>query len=324
MLKCKRLVHDLETRPVFFPLMSFSFEMLSAFVRVADKLGVSTAATELGISKSLVSKRVAQLEAALGVTLFSRSSHRIALTSAGEAYLEFAQRALAEVKSGQERLHELRVSLSGKIRVTAPVSWGQRVLAKHLPEFLLAHPAVELELHLADRMMDIATERIDLALRWSDGAVKPGLAAEPLIAIAWMLAAAPNYLARHGTPKHPHEIAAHHGLGYWRENADDAWVLSPVDATATAASSVAVRINSRYHANNTDAVTEAALAGLGIALMPDYLCTEDIAAGRLIRVLPTWIAQTRYGPGITVVAAPERLRLARNQALLAFLRLHLG
>ena len=227
--------------------MSFSFELLSAFLHVADKLGVSAAATELGISKSLVSKRVAQLEATLGVTLFSRSSHRIALTSAGEAYLPFARRALAEVKSGQERLHELRVSVSGHIRVTAPVSWGQRVLAKHIPGFLLAHPAVEVELHLADRMMEIATERVDVALRWTDGAVKPGLASEPLIAIAWVLAASPKYLATHGTPTHPNEIAAHHCLAYWRENSDDAWVLAPVAVieSAESAESGAIGVSAR-------------------------------------------------------------------------------
>lgn len=305
--------------------MSFSFEMLAAFVQVTDTLGVSTAATELGISKSLVSKRIAQLEGVLGVTLFSRSSHRIALTSAGDAYLPFARRALAEAKNGRERLHELRVSLTGNIRVTAPVSWGQRVLAKHLPGFLLAHPAVEVELHLVDRMMDIATERIDLALRWSDGPVKPGLAAEPLVAIAWLLAASPGYLAAHGTPAQPHEIAAHHCLGYWRENSDDAWVVSPLDdAAGSGSSAVAVRIHSRYHANNTDAVTEAALAGLGIALLPDYLCSDDIHSGRLVRVLPSWVPQTKYGIGITAVAAPERLHLARNQALLVHLRQHLG
>lgn len=299
--------------------MSFSIEMLTTFVHVADKLSVSATALELGIGKSLVSKRVAQLEGVLGATLFSRSTHRIALTSAGEAYLEFARRALAEVSNGHERLRDLRLSLSGQIRVTAPVSWGQRVLAKHLPKFLQAHPALEVELHLADRVMDIATERIDIALRWTHIPVKPGLSTERLVPIAWVLAAAPSYLATFGAPLAPDQIASHHCVGYWRENSDDAWTLLPVDADA-GEQSVEVRVKSRYHANNPEAVTEAALAGLGIALLPDYLCADDIAKGHLLRVLPNWVPQTKYGAGITAVAAPEKLRLARNQALLAFLK----
>ncbi len=299
--------------------MTFSIEMLRAFVQVADTLSVSASALELGIGKSVVSKRIAQLETALEATLFSRSSHRVALTSAGDVYLEFARRALAEVSSGQERLLDLRQTLAGQIRVTAPVSWGQHVLARHLPRFLLAHPAVHVELHLADRMMDIATERIDIALRWSHDSVKPGLSAELLVPIAWVLVASPSYLSAFGTPTQPQQITEHHCLGYWRENSDDAWTLLPAQPTA-GEQPVCVRVTSRYHANNPEAVTEAALAGLGIALLPHYLCDQALASSRLVRVLPSWVPQTKYGAGITAVASPERMRLARNQALLAFLQ----
>lgn len=299
--------------------MSFSIEILTAFVHVADRLSVSAAAAELDIGKSLVSKRIAQLEASLGVTLFSRTSQRVALTPAGEAYLEYARRALAEVSNGRERLRDLRLALSGQIRITAPVSWGQRVLAKRLPGFLHAHPAVEIELHLADRMLDVASERFDIALRWTNTRVKAGLTAELLVPIGWVLAASPVYLASAGLPLQPQDLGRHSCLAYWREKSDDAWILAPSGPVAGEPRSH-VQIRSRYHANNPEAVTEAALAGLGIALLPDYLCEEEIADSRLMRVLADWVPRTKYGEGISAVVPPERMRLARNQALLAYLR----
>ena len=293
--------------------MAISTDMLTAFVRVAEHRSVSAAGADLGVCKSVVSKRIAQLEAAVKATLFSRSTRKIALTPAGEAYLEFARRALAEVASAQERLRELRAELTGQIRLTAPVSWGQRVLAKRVPEFLRLHPGVEIELLLSDRVMDIAYERIDLALRWTAFA-SPGLTTVAVAEIEWVIAAAPGYLAAAGIPLAPAELGGHSCMCYWRESSDDAWLL------ASGAQREQVRVRGRYHANNPEAVCDAALGGLGIALLPRYLCDDALADGRLVHVLPAWTPQTKFGTVITAVATPERMRSARNQALLAFLR----
>lgn len=292
---------------------AISTDMLHAFVQVADHLSVSTAAVDLGLGKSVVSKRIAQLEGAVQATLFSRSTRRIALTPAGEAYLDYARRALQEMHDAEERLRDLRAQLSGEIRLTAPVSWGQRVLAPRLPAFLALHPGIEIDLQLGDRMMDIAYERIDLALRWSNAPVHD-LCAEPVASVEWLVTAAPAYLAAAGTPQQPEDLAQHPCLSYWRASSDDAWVLAAEGAQR------AVRVRSRYHVNHPEAVADAALAGLGIALLPDYLCRDALADGRLQRLLPDWTPQTRYGTRITAVATPERLRLARNRALLAYLR----
>lgn len=297
--------------------MAISTDMLAAFVKVAETLSVSAAAAELGVGKSVVSKRVAQLEGAVRATLFARSTRRVALTPAGEAYLAFARRALVEVQAAEERLRDLRAELTGQIRLTAPVSWGQRVLAKRLPEFLRQHPAIELDLRLADRVMDVAYERIDVALRWSSAA-PPDLAAVPVASVEWLLAAEPAYLARAGTPAAPADLAGHHCLCYWRESSDDAWTL----VRGTQCERVQVR--GRYHVDNPEAVADAALAGLGVALLPGYLCDEALAGGRLVRVLPGWTPQTKFGTRITALATPERLRLARNRALVDFLRRQLG
>ncbi|MGY0194238.1 LysR family transcriptional regulator [Leptothrix sp. BB-4] len=291
--------------------------MLAAFLKVADSASVSRAARELDVGKSVVSKRVAQLEAQVGATLFARSTRRIALTPAGEAYADFARRALAEMAAGEERLRALRSELTGRIRLSATVSWGQRVLAGKLPEFLRLHPAIELELQLADRLVDVAYERIDIALRWSTTPPQ-GLACEPVAVVGWSIVATPAYLADAGTPQRPEDLARHSCLSYWREASDDLWTLAQAGAMAQ------VRVRGRYHVDNPEAVAEAALAGLGIALLPDYLCQSGLADGRLQRVLPGWTPQTKFGSLISAVSTAERLRLPRNQVLLGFLKQQLG
>jgi DNA-binding transcriptional LysR family regulator len=297
--------------------MAVSSDMLAAFLKVVDSASVSRAAQELGVGKGAVSKRVAQLEQLVGATLFARSTRRIALTPAGEAYAEFARRALAEMAAGEERLRALRSELTGRIRVSATVSWGQRVLAAQLPTFLRLHPAIEVDLQLADRLVDVAYERIDLALRWSTTPPQ-GLLCEPLAVVGWQVVAAPGYLAEAGTPLAPDDLAAHSCLSYWREASDDLWVLAQAGQLAR------VRVHGRYHVDNPEAVAEAAIAGLGIALLPDYLCQDALADGRLLRVLPGWSPQTKFGSLISAVSTAERMRLPRNQTLLRFLRQQLG
>jgi DNA-binding transcriptional LysR family regulator len=297
--------------------MTLSTDMLATFVKVADKLSVSAAANELDISKGVVSKRIAQLEQALSATLFSRSTRRIALTPAGETYLGFARQALHALGDADERLRDLRQELSGQIRITAPGSWGQKVLASLIPEFLARHPAIEIELQLNDRMMDIAFERIDIALRMTATAT-PDLVVTPVARLDWVICAAPSHLASAGTPTAPADLKHHPCMSYWRESSDDAWQLVQGEQVQT------VRVHSRYHANNADAVACAAVAGLGVALLPLYVCEDELAAGRLVRLLPDWTPMTKFGTRITAVSTPERMQLLRNRALLAYLRERLG
>ena len=291
--------------------------MLAAFVKVVDCVSVSRAAHDLGVSKSVVSKRVAQLEQLVGATLFARSTRRIALTPAGEAYADHARRALAEMSSGEERLRALRSELTGRIRLSATVSWGQRVLAVKLPEFLRLHPAIEVELQLADRIVDVAYERVDIALRWSSTST-PGLLSDPVAVVGWALVAAPAYLASAGLPLFPADLTGHECLCYWREASDDLWMLACDGEVAR------VRVHSRYHVDNPEAVTEAAIAGLGIAMLPDYLCQDGLADGGLVRVLPGWTPQSKFGSMISAVSTAERMRLQRNRVLLGFLRQQLA
>lgn len=293
--------------------MNVSSDLLMTFVKVAEHLGVSAAADDLGVSKSVVSKRVAQLEHAVQATLFARSTRRIALTPAGETYLGFARLALRSLSDADESLRDLRQALSGQIRITAPESWGQKVLGALLPEFLMRHPGIDIELLLEDRLMDIAYERVDIALRMNSSAA-PGLVVSPVARLDSVICAAPAYLASNGTPSDPVDLTLHPCMSYWREAADDAWLLMRADESQT------VRVRGRYHANNAEAVASAAMAGLGVALLPAYCCEDDLAAGRLVRVLADWTPVTKFGMHINAVATPDRMRLKRNRALLDYLR----
>ena len=297
--------------------MNLSIDMLTAFVGVAERLSVTAAAQDLGLTKSVLSKRLAQLEHTLGATLLARSTRKISLTPAGLLYLEHARRLLADATTASEAVRGLRTTLAGSIRVTAPVNWGHRVVGRLLPEFLALHPALEIELLLEDRLIDLAAEGIDLALRMSARRT-PDLVMIPLTRLDMVMCAAPSYLAAAGTPRTPEELASHLCLTYWRNVRNDRWNLLDENRRVT------LRVTSRYRANHPEAVSDAAAAGLGIALLPLVFVAQDLAEGRLVQVLPTWSAETEFGDTVSVVALPDRLRLGRNQALLGFLKARLG
>lgn len=297
-----------------------STDMLAAFLKVAECRSVSQAAVSLDVAKSLISKRIAQLEERLETTLFSRSTRKVALTPAGETYVEYAKRALAEVSDGMERVRSLRTELSGTLRLTAPVSWGQRVLAKHLPEFLKMHPSLEIDLMLNDRMMDMATERIDVALRWSSHSHHERHGT-PLTEIKWFLTAAPAYIAQYGLPAEPVELNDHACLYYRRDNTDDHWTLqNKLAAKQSTPSSVEVNVSGRYRVDNPEAVLESATAGMGIALLPDYLCVQAIEKGNLVKVLTPWTPLTKFGTHIVALCPPDRKKISRNQTLIDYLQ----
>ena len=294
-------------------------DMLAAFLKVAELGGVSRAADALGVTKSQVSKRVALLEHTIQATLFSRSTRRVVLTPAGEVYREFAQRAVDEMSAGVERLRSMRSELVGSIRLTAPVSWGQHVLSRWLPDFLRMHPGIDIELQLTDRRLDLARERIDIALRWSTTQA-PELLWKPVARVGWVLAASPAYLTAAGMPATPADLAHHTCLAYWREKSDDAWLLvAQQPMSEPCDEQVQITVKSRYHVDNPEAVLHAALAGIGIALLPDYVCSREFDDGQLLRVLPEWTPHTKFGNQIVAIATPERMNLSRNRAFLDFL-----
>jgi DNA-binding transcriptional LysR family regulator len=231
---------------------------------------------------------------------------------------------LNEIAGGLERVRALKSELTGSLRLTAPVSWGQRVLARHLSSFLKLHPAVEIELMLSDRIMDLAAERIDIAFRWSATATGE-LKNTPIISVPWLLTAAPEYLTAHDMPLTPSELSSHNCLYYRRDSSDDNWVLTSHHVQPEAVQEkIPVRVSTRYAVDNAEAVLDAAVAGLGIALLPDYLSEKALREGSLVRVLPEWTPLTKFGSHIVALITPERMNFSRNNILLDYLLTAIG
>jgi len=173
---------------------------------------------------------------------------------------------------------------------------------------------------LNDRMMDMATERIDVALRWSSHSHHERHGT-PLTETKWFLTAAPAYIAQYGLPAEPVELNDHACLYYRRDNTDDHWTLQHnLASKQSAPRNVEVNVGGRYRVDNPEAVLESATAGIGIALLPDYLCVQAIEKGILVKVLTPWTPLTKFGTHIVAMCPPDRRKISRNQALIDYLQ----
>lgn len=290
-------------------------EAMAIFATVVEHRGMAAAAAALGLSPPTVSKALARLEARVGAPLFLRTSRRLTLTAAGRALAERAARMLAEAEAAEAALIEQSATPRGPVRLTAPMSYGVRAVAPLLPAFMAHYPAVTIDLHLSDATVDLVAEAFDLALRI--GALPDSsLRARRLRGVERVTVAAPAYLDRHGRPAHPHDLEAHACFGYAYLQTRDVWTF--VDA---AGETVTVRPSGPLTVNNAEAAMPALLAGLGIAVMPDFVCEEALAAGTLERVLPDW---ERAPVGLYLVSPPTTARPERIRLLSAFLAQSLG
>ena len=283
-------------------------EAWAVFACVAEHQSFSGAADAIGLSKATVSKAVARLEAQLGATLFHRTSRRLALSETGRALVPHAQAMLAEARAAEERAQDGARALAGRVRLSAPMSFGLLEVAPAIADFLALHPGIEIELALSDALVDIVAEGFDIALRIGS-LPDSSLRARRLRPVAVQVVAAPAYLARHGRPTHPAQLAEHRLLGY--SNAAGPWLFR--DGTGA---EVAVRCAGPLNANSGDALLPALRAGLGIALLPDVIIAQDLAAGSVVPLLEAW----RPPPiALHLVTPPGSLRPARVEALIAFL-----
>jgi DNA-binding transcriptional LysR family regulator len=249
---------------------------LETFVAVADAGGVSGAARRLGLPKSIVSRRLSRLESELGAQLLTRTTRGAALTEAGATFREHAARVVAELEAARDSLSpdgELR----GLLRIAAPLSFGATHLAPLIADFAVRHPQLQITTAYGDRFVDLVREGFDLAIRlgWLPDS---SLVARRIGPVTGRLVATPDYVKAHGAPASLDDIAKHpalmQGTEIWRvRDGDQVITLHP---------------QGRFKADNGQALVSAVLAGLGIAMLPDFLIDEYIASGVLITLLPQY------------------------------------
>ncbi len=290
-------------------------EGLAIFAKVVETRSFAGAATELGLSKATVSKAISRVEARLGARLFNRTSRRFALTDAGRQLSERAARILAEGEAAENEALAQSATPRGLVRLAVPMSFGLTRVAPLLPEFLAAYPEISVDLHLSDATVDLVGDGFDAALRI---AVLPdsSLVARRLCGVARYTVAAPPYLERHGRPSHPLDLATHRCLGYAYLATPDVWHF-----TNAAGEQASVRPGGPLRANNGDALMPALLAGIGIAVLPDFIVREALADGRLEAILTDWSLPQGALHLVMPSAGP---RPARVEALVAFLTRHLS
>lgn len=245
----------------------------------------TAAATRLGVSKASMSQRIAELERAAGVTLVRRTTRSVRLTEAGQRLVDDTRAPFEQIAHSFSGVRDLADVPRGVLRVTAPVALARQQLVPHLAGFLRLHAEIRIELELSDRLSSLATEGFDLAIRHS--AAPPDThVAWPLCSTRSLLVASRAYLRRRGTPTEPAALTAHDCLHYPRAQDAPAWTFE--HAGAAGPERVTVPITGPLAANNSEALRDAAQAGLGIALLPDFSAQSGLQSGKLVEVLPDW------------------------------------
>jgi DNA-binding transcriptional LysR family regulator len=274
-------------------------EDLRTFVEVADAGGVSAAALRLGISKSIVSRRLIRLESELGVQLLARSTRGSSLTEAGVTFRDHAARASAEIEMAEETiLHDCE--LRGRLRVAVPLSSGPIHFAPVLADMARHHPQLQIDAAYSDRFIDLIGDGFDCAIRV--GALRDSnLIAKRVGQIYGKLVASPNYIAEHGAPETPDELSTHQAL-----IGNETWRFMDGERIVTA------QPQGRFKADNSNSLACAAVAGLGVAYLPDCVTHEHLASGALVEIM------TRYPlpAGVVHVVRPNSPHPARKVRVL--------
>ncbi|MDK6076490.1 LysR family transcriptional regulator [Massilia varians] len=261
--------------------MSDRFEEMRVFAAVVEAGGFTAAAARLGMSKAAVSRHVAELEERLGVRLLHRTTRRLSTTAEGELFHARCRELLDRLEEAEAELGSGSTTAQGVARINVPLSFGLMHLAPLWPRLLERHPGLELDVSLSDRVVDLVDEGYDLAVRIgqlpASSLVSRRLASTRLVACA-----APAYLAAHGAPARPAELARHAVIGYSLFASGDTWSFSGPAGEET------VKVQPRMRTNNGDTCRAAALAGQGIILQPSFMVGADLAEGRLVELMPGW------------------------------------
>ena len=249
------------------------------FVDVVNSGSFSAAADKIGLSRAQVSKSVMQLERYLGTRLLNRTTRSISLTEPGRIYFERSSELLDEINEIETVVANKSGETRGRLTLSAPTSFGIFQLQDAIPAYLERYPEVQISLSLADRFIDVVAEGFDLVIRIAE-LEDSSLVARRLAPCKRILCATPSYLEKHGTPQVPQDLAIHHCLVYSNELKPDTWRLQGPDGNED------VKVNGPFCADNGDILRAAAVAGLGVTLLPTFIVGTDLRSGKLRQILP--------------------------------------
>ncbi|BFT62925.1 LysR substrate-binding domain-containing protein [Pseudomonas moorei] len=254
---------------------------------LAEQGTYTATAIRLGVSKSAVSHRIVELEKATGLSLVQRTTRSVRLTDAGNALVRDVRSAYEQIARSFSDVRDSAGVARGLLRLTAPVAFARQQLVPVLAGFLNEHPEVRVQLDVSDQISSIATEGFDLAVRHSNQ-IPDTHVAWKLCATHSVLVATRSYLDRFGEPQHPEDLIGHNCLYYPRGNDTPAWAFETTGPSPVEEKRLTVPIKGTFATNNSEALRDAALTDLGIALLPDFSAQAGLKSGRLVQVLPAW------------------------------------
>ena len=256
---------------------------MQAFVTVVESGSLTAAADQLDTSSAAISRQLAALEQHLGARLLHRTTRRLSLSDSGQEFFTRAQQILIDIAETEAALSQHTIKPTGLLRVSAPLSFGVSKLSKWLPEFIKRYPELRIDIDLTDRVVDLASDGIDVAVRIARSPASTNVIARKIAPIGIKVCASPGYLARHGRPTHPTELINHKSLSYSYLSSGDTWHFHDADRREAT-----IRVQASVHANNGDLLREMALADVGIIMQPTFIVADDLASGKLERLLPDW------------------------------------
>ncbi|RFU44594.1 LysR family transcriptional regulator [Paraburkholderia sp. DHOC27] len=285
------------------------FDDMRIFVATVDARNFTTAANRLSLSKQFVSRRVMALEESLGVRLLIRNTRKLAVTDLGQEFYERARRILGEVAEAEQAMSLRRATPHGLLRVSAPMSFGMVHLSPLIAAFLSRHAEVRFDMELSDRLVDVVGEGFDMAIRIGTLADST-LIAQKLAEVRMVACCSPQYLRRRGTPATPAALERHACLLYGH-GGPTTWEFV-VDGVHKS-----VEVHGPLRANNGELIRDAAMAGLGIARLPDFIVAHGLKTGQLVEVLEPYLP---HAAALYAVYPQHRQTSTTIQALVAFLR----